>query len=338
MEQPRSTSHPLGDCLRLCRTHRLEWKESRQQGVMDTITILMGVYKGGDFLPEQLASMLGQTHSAWHLIASDDSPVDDSRHLLKRFSREHSGRMSLVRGPGVGFSANYLSLLRAAPSGYVALADQDDVWHPDKLARAHAALATLPAGRPALYCARVQPWDGAVPLGAPARALARPLGFANALIENVAVGNTIVLNPPAVDLARQAAQHTTQVFAHDWWLYQLITGTGGIVYHDDGPPVLLYRQHGGNAIGAGRGIVAQLRRKSGVLRGAFAQRLSLNADALEQSRALLTPENRTLFDAFETARAQSGTARLWQLARLGVYRQRPLKTAGFFGAAALGRI
>lgn len=304
---------------------------------MDSIQILMGVHEGAAFLPAQLASIAAQEDGAWVLVASDDSPGPASRAVLEDFGAAHPGRLRLSTGPRAGFAANYLQLLREAAPGPLALADQDDVWAPDKLARARAGLKEVPEDVPALYCARAQPWDGTAEVGQafpPARV--RP-GFANALIENIAVGNTILLNAPAAALARAMAGRVDKVFAHDWWLYQLITGVGGRVIYDAGPPVLRYRQHGGNAIGAGQGLAAQLRRKRAVLGGAFGARLDLNAAALAAARAHLTPANARLFDAFEAARARPGPARLWALAQLGLYRQRPSGTLGFFGAAALGR-
>ena len=38
---------------------------------------------------------------------------------------------------------------------------------------------------------------------------------------------------------------------HDWWLYLVVSAFGTVVY--DNQPALLYRQHGGNAIGHGAG-------------------------------------------------------------------------------------
>lgn len=304
---------------------------------MDSIQILMGVCDGAPHLPAQLQSIADQTYGGWQLLVSDDSPGPDSRTVLDRFAADTGHDMQILAGPRQGFAANYLHLLVRAGPGPLAFADQDDMWQPDKLARAARALATVPAGTPALYCARVQPWDGVRTLR-PMPPLPRPPGFANALIENVATGNTVVLNAAAAALAREMAPQVPALFAHDWWLYQLISGVGGTVIHDDGPPVVLYRQHGGNAIGAGRGAAAQVARKRAVLGGAFAQRLTLNAAALGVARDRLTPANAALFDAFEAARARRGPARMRALARLGLYRQRPAGTAGFFGAAALGLV
>lgn len=307
-------------------------------GDMTTIQILMGVHQGEAFLPTQLQSLKDQTDTDWCLIASDDSQDAASRSILAVFAKETAQDTKIVDGPKAGFSANYMHLMRQVQPGFTAMADQDDLWLPNKLARARAALQDVPKDTPALYCARVQPWDGAQSIGAPFPPLARAPGFANALIENVATGNTILLNPAATALAKDMAARTDQVFAHDWWLYLLISGAGGTVLHDDGPPVVLYRQHDANVVGAGRGLRAQFQRKRAVLKGAFAQRLGLNIAALDAARDRLTPENAHLLDGFKAARSRQGPARAWAMKRLGLYRQRPMGTVGFLGAAALGRV
>ncbi|MEL7252634.1 MAG: glycosyltransferase [Pseudomonadota bacterium] len=305
---------------------------------MTTIQILMGVHRGEAFLPTQLQSLKDQTDDNWCLLASDDSPDTASRAILDGFANDIPQKVKIISGPRSGFANNYMHLMQQAEPGFTAMADQDDLWLPEKLTRARTALNSLPKDRPALYCARIQPWDGVREVGPPFPPLRRATGFANALIENVATGNTILLNPAATALARDMAARTGEVFAHDWWLYLLISGVGGHVIHDDGPPVVLYRQHDDNMVGAGRGFQAQFRRKRAVLKGAFAQRLGLNIAALDAARDRLTPENARLLDGFKAARSRHGLARAWAMKQLRVYRQRPLGTIGFLGAAALGRV
>ncbi len=301
------------------------------------ITLLMGVLDGGAHLAPQLGSIAVQSDGRWRLVASDDGSRDGSLALLRGFGRRHP--VQILRGPGAGFGANYLHLLRNLPEdvGPVALADQDDIWVPDKMARARAALSN--AGQtPALYCARRWIWRPGWHR-CPASPLPRRApSFRNALIENLAYGHTIVLNPAAARLARRAARRTEAIFAHDWWLYLLITGAGGRIIFDRGPPVLLYRQHAGNALGAGAGLAAQVRNKRGVLRGDFSSRLAGNLAAMDRVADLLTPEARVELATFRQARERPLLPRLKALRALAPYRQRKLHSLGFWGAAGLGRI
>ncbi|MEO1139573.1 MAG: glycosyltransferase [Pseudomonadota bacterium] len=304
---------------------------------MVNVQILMGVYEGAAHLDAQLQSLAEQDHADWCLRTSDDSPTDASRAIIMAFAARVTQQVVVNHGPKQGFAANFMHLFRTGPAGYWALSDQDDVWLPDKLSRALSALERVPKDEPALYCARSIYWDGAA-RRKPSPPMPRRPTFRNALIENVAQGNTIVLNPAAADLARRAAAQAGAVFAHDWWLYMLVTGAGGQVLVDNGPPVLLYRQHAGNLLGSGHSLRAQVARKLAVMQGAFAKRLDLNLQAMERCRGWLQPDHADLLDAFCAARRLPLPSRLPALAKLRLYRQRQAGTVGFWGAALLGRI
>lgn len=303
------------------------------------IDILMGVYNGEVHLPAQLASIASQNHRNWHLICSDDGSSDNSLRVIDGFSQQNPGRLTLRTGPGEGFAANFLSMLAGLPDSnqFVGFADQDDVWHAAKITRAIACLASH-RDQPALYCGRRTIWWPGSERRIESPMRIRPCNFRNALIENVASGNTIVLNPKAARLAKEAAEQIEGAFAHDWFLYLLITGAGGKVFFDNGPPLILYRQHGGNAIGASGGLQAQLNRKFGVLHGRFKHRIDQNLHALKTLRHILTEENDQLLSEFSSARNQSLTWRLVAFSRCGVFRHDRSGAVGFWGAAALGKV
>lgn len=299
----------------------------------------MGVLNGARHLPAQLDSIARQRHRDWRLVCGDDGSTDDSVAILRRFAADHPRRVTLLSGPRAGFAQNYLFLLRTLPDpiGAVAFADQDDIWLPGKLSRGVSALAGAGDG-PALYCGRRILWFDTDGWRTASPAVARPCTLRNALVENVAAGNTVVLNPSGAALARRAAARIGPVFAHDWWLYLLMTAAGGCVHFDNGPPQILYRQHGANRIGAPRGIGDRLRRKAGVIRGDFAARVGGNLAALHATEDLLTPAARQLIADFDSARRSPALSRLATLRALRPYRQRFRDTLGFWGAAGLGRI
>lgn len=304
------------------------------------VQILMGTYNGADFLDAQLQSFRAQTHKAWELQVRDDGSRDTTVQVLQAFTRQTNAPMQLHTGETMGFSANYMSLIKGLvhSTDCVAFSDQDDIWEPEKLARAVAALGECPSERPALYCARRWYWQSGGDKRQASPRQERAPSFRNALIENMAAGNTIVLNGAAARLAAQAAQRGGVPFAHDWWLYLLVIGAGGQVICDNGPPCLLYRQHARNVLGSGAGMVAQIKRKLLVLQGAFGERLQSNISEMERVQDLLTPENRAVLEQFRRARAAGLMARIKGLRALGLYRQSRMGTLGFWGAALLGRI
>ncbi|QPM91193.1 glycosyltransferase [Pseudooceanicola algae] len=302
--------------------------------------ILMGVRNGEKYLEPQLASFLASGCERWVLWASDDGSTDRSIDVIKRFSNalgEGPCSVSLRQGPEAGFAANYLSMLADLPDlpGHVALADQDDIWLPKRLGRAVAMLNRLPATVPAFVFGRRIDWtaNNLTPSRAPRR---RP-GFSNALVENVAFGNTIVMNGAAARIARDAAPLAHGIYSHDWWIYQLLTGAGAVCLMDCEPSVL-YRQHEGNVIGAGRGVTDWVRRKVQVSRGLYARRIQAQLAGLERCSEFLVPENRKILQAFSDGRRAPLRGRLRQMRRAGVYRQSREGCVGFWGAVVLGRV
>lgn len=308
------------------------------QGQGPMVQVLMGVHNGAPYLPAQLKSLAAQRAVRWQLTCADDNSTDDSVDVVRAFARRHPGRVQIHAGPRRGFAANYMSLLArlSVDEGPVALADQDDVWLPGKLGRAICALDRVLPGVPALYTAQRWVWGPALGI---TRRENRRIGvpaFRNALIENIAPGNTIVLNTAAASLARRAAALVDGVFAHDWWLYQLITGAGGRVICDPAR-VVLYRQHSCNAIGAGQGALGFATRKLAVMRGTYRARLTAQTAGLTACRAFLHPSALSDLDRFIAARGHRATGRLYAMAELRPYRQSRWSSAAFWGATALGK-
>lgn len=309
------------------------------EAALSDIQILLALYNGAPYVNAQLESLAAQSHGNWTLLISDDSSADASLAIVRNFAAQHSGKVRVVDGPCQGASANFMHLLRQSDPevGYLAFCDQDDVWLPQKLDRAVAALADLPQDTPALYCSRTLICDATLRLLYPSRAPRRALTFRNALVQNVVAGNTIVLNHAAASLARRAAATSGPVAVHDWWLYQIVTGIGGRVIHDD-EPGLHYRQHGGNEIGAHHGLQAGLTRITQVFKGRYRRWNDMNVAALNMMGPELTPTNRKALDEFARARRTPLPRRLAHLWRSGVYRQSRLGNSALWLSALLGRL
>lgn len=307
------------------------------------ITILMAVYNGAAYLEEQLDSIAAQTHPTWQIIASDDGSTDSSRTVLAdvahRWAGTGTGKLEVVQGPRQGAAENFMSLLRHAQGQdpaprWIAFSDQDDIWLPDKLARAQAA---LPADVPALYCGRTWIMDPQMTRRRLSAPRPRAPGFRNALVQNIASGNTILLNPAASAMVLEAATRVGPVVVHDWWVYQLITGAGGRVIHDD-TPVLLYRQHAGNEIGANDTLRARLKRIRQLLQGDFRDWNRINIAALYATPDMLNAQNLQILGAFDELAKRPLGPRLAALGRLGLYRQSTPSTVALWVAAVLGKL
>ncbi|KEO54393.1 glycosyltransferase [Thioclava pacifica] len=287
---------------------------------MGRVTILMAVHEPGPDIADQLASISAQSHADWQLIVGDDSSGQSAREALDRFEAQ-GHKVHRHSGPKAGAGPNFQSLLiKTDPNSadFVAFSDQDDIWFPEKLAWALSELRD--ADGPALYCSRSLVTGAELQKSHPSPPRPRPLGFRNALVQNVAAGNTIVLNPAAARLAREAAAEAGPILKFDWWLYQLMSACDARLIHDD-RPTLYYRQHGRNAEGENLSARARISRLSRFLQGEWRDWTEAQLAELAASRHRFTPENRSVFDDFVRMRQAPLPSRIVQFARLGLYRQ-----------------
>jgi glycosyltransferase involved in cell wall biosynthesis len=303
------------------------------------VTILMATRNGAAHLPAQLDSLVAQSHADWVLWVSDDGSTDATRAILARFGQDHPGRLArLVEGPRAGGAAgNFLSLLchPDLPPGAVALADQDDVWLRGKLARGLRRLDRVPPGRPGLYAAESLLTDVDLrPFGRSREPAARP-SFGNALVQNLFGGHSTMLNAPALALVRAAGVPQGIAF-HDWWLYQLIAGAGGACLLDP-LPVVLYRQHGGNSLGAAGGLRAGFDRAARILGRDYGRWIAAHRAALQAAGDLLTPEARATLAALAAA-PRLGPGRLAAFRRHGLRRSTRAADLALALAALTGRV
>lgn len=215
------------------------------------VEVLMSSYEGAAYVREQVDSVLAQTHDRLRLVIRDDGSGEATRAVLREVS--HDPRVELREGDNLGLPHAFFRLLddSGEDADLWALCDQDDVWLPEKLERAVTALHDVDG--PALYCARVHVVDERLaPLYAHELPLRGP-SFANALVQNIALGCTVVLNRSARDLLRD--RWPRECVMHDAWMYLVVAGAGTVVY--DPTLVVQYRQHGHNSVGMGRGSLSR---------------------------------------------------------------------------------
>lgn len=296
---------------------------------MSSVAIFLCTFNGARFLPAQLSSLANQTFTNWRLFVSDDGSSDETLAIVARYKdRLGVASVAIRSGPQQGFVRNFLSLAcdTSIACDYFAYCDQDDVWEPQKLARAAAWLDTRPRHVPAMYCSRTMLIDEDGHECGYSRAYRRTPSFRNALVQSIASGNTIVFNEAARALLI-AVGSTAKVPSHDWWTYLLTTGAGGEVHYDQIPQVR-YRMHGENVIGTNAGLRNRMHRLYMLSRGRFQRWSEMHVAALEPFRPHMTPENRALFDLFCESRKRGFIGRQIGFLKSGVYRQTFLDDLG----------
>lgn len=226
------------------------------------IAVLLAAYNGMKWIEAQLTTIQAQVGVEVHIIISVDASSDGTEAWCEQYAGAHANVTLLPVGEHYGGAArNFFRLIRDANFegfDFVALSDQDDVWHDYKLERATTYLnsnstdayssnvtAFWPGGRKQLID-KAQPqvkWDYYFEAGG--------------------AGCTYVLKSIfAVFLQREVETHWTklqEVELHDWYIYAL-GRSNGFRWYIDPVSSIEYRQHASNQFGANSGLSALLSR------------------------------------------------------------------------------
>lgn len=102
------------------------------------VSVVMAVYNGGKYLPQQIDSILDQLKDDDELIISLDPSTDHSEQIIMDYCLKYSN-VRLLTGPGNGLIRNFENGLKSAVNEYVFLADQDDFWLKEKISKVVSA-------------------------------------------------------------------------------------------------------------------------------------------------------------------------------------------------------
>lgn len=268
-------------------------------------SVAMATCEGERFIDAQLASIAAQTRPPDELVVVDDDSRDGTVARVATFAADAGFPVRIERNTSrLGTTANFARAISLCRGDVILLADQDDVWAPDKLARLVDVLETRPEIGLVFSNGEVVD-ESLAPLGYD---LWQSLFFDERDRERVRGGEA-----PAVFARRVVAAGTTLAFragfeallfpfpdlpsVHDAWLAFLIASVSGCEIVD--APLIRYRLHGANQIGLRRrGLREQLRQaRRQIERGAFAEEarfFELARERLDSAAGDLPVDRRTL--------------------------------------------
>jgi glycosyltransferase involved in cell wall biosynthesis len=223
-----------------------------------SISVVLCTHDGAVFVAEQVESILREHPD--EIVLGDDASTDDTVAIVERLvaaDRAAGGTTELVvrrHDPALGVVENFADGLAHARGDLIALSDQDDVWHEGKLATLRRAFEADPSLLLAHTDAILVDASGG-PTGstlldaleatrAERTGLERADAFATLLRRNLVTGATVMLRR---ELVGRAAPFPS-VWVHDEWLAVIAAATGTLRLLPD--PLIDYRQHGSNQIGA----------------------------------------------------------------------------------------
>lgn len=101
---------------------------------MARVSVALAAYNGEKYLKKQLDSILGQLGPRDEVVVSDDGSADHTLNIIRDYCAADA-RIRLVHGPGKGIKQNIANAIAHTNGTFIFLADQDDVWMPDKVRR-----------------------------------------------------------------------------------------------------------------------------------------------------------------------------------------------------------
>ena len=221
---------------------------------MPTLSVAMATFDGAQHLGAQLASLAAQTLHPAELVVADDGSTDGTLALVRAFARTAPFPVRVLEPAGrLGPTGAFSRAAKACTSDIVAFCDQDDVWHPEKLARLAEPFAD-PTVALAVCDARLVGPD-LEPMG---RTLWQQVGFRPSgprlerpdnifLGKTIAFGLTMALRHDAA--MQQALWPVAPRWGHDGWAANVASAVGAVALV--AAPLVDYRQHAGQVSSAG---------------------------------------------------------------------------------------
>ena len=100
-----------------------------------SLSIAMATCNGGKYLVEQLDSILHQSRLPDELIIHDDASDDTTVSVIRDFASRAPFPVRLkVNHERLGSTRNFEEIIRECTGEIIFLCDQDDIWHPNKIA------------------------------------------------------------------------------------------------------------------------------------------------------------------------------------------------------------
>lgn len=267
------------------------------------VYILMATYNGEGYIQKQIDSVIHQTYQEWKLLVHDDGSTDRTLEIVREFDDK---RISILED-GVVFGSstgNFLHLTRyvGAEATYFCFCDQDDLWAPEKIEVQLSTIAKFEDhGVPICVYSDLSLIDEKDSLihasfWRYSSINSRP-SFMFLFLENSLTGCTMMMNRKVLDYLRGVSH--MDVVQHDW-LIGLICASDGVL-EPISKPLVNYRQHTRNEVGARRQQIAEHLLSRGVvsrLRKIFKLRGKIIKQLREVRESVVNPASKRVISRY----------------------------------------
>jgi glycosyltransferase involved in cell wall biosynthesis len=220
-------------------------------------SVALCVFNGEEHLPAQVESLFNQQRLPDEIVAVDDASNDGSFARLQELAGRSPVPMRVLRNPSnLGYVRNFERAVSSTVGDVVYLCDQDDFWMPQKIAATLAIFegddaVMLVHSDAALVDADLRPLNESLFAALGLSRAERRAGdewriFQLLLKRNIITGATMAVRRTVVSRALPFPAE----WVHDEWLALFAALSGKVVRID--APLIRYRQHARNQIGAPR--------------------------------------------------------------------------------------
>lgn len=233
--------------------------------------VVLATHNGEKYLSEQLRSIATQSLTVNLLVLVDDCSSDATVAIAKGFRGEFADIMIIELKENVGTALAFEVGLAAVYDDIdvIFFSDQDDVWRHDRVeinlacfkseSECVVAISDLE-----LVDSTLKSTGGSYMKASygedPSKA-----HVLNLLFRNAAPGCAMTIRK---SLLNSVMPFPPDVVMHDWWILLVGSYVGKVQYLPD--RLVMYRQHGGNQLGAGNAglnmLVRRIRRVGGIIR------------------------------------------------------------------------
>lgn len=267
----------------------------------ETLSVALCTYNGAAHVADQLSTILQQTLLPQEIVVSDDGSSDDTVQIVQTTfaawqaeSMTRSVALRVLRHPTpLGVTANFEYALASCTGDLLALCDQDDLWQPGRLARMVAEFTCRPELQLLHTDARLVDANGetlgltlldTLGVSAADRASVHAGQAINAYLRrNIVTGATMMVRRELVERSRPFPS----AWVHDEWMAMVAAATGVVDLIEE--PLIDYRQHGAQQIGASTLDAAGKRARLLAPRTERNARLLTRAEVLSERAPRLRP-------------------------------------------------
>ncbi|ELY77554.1 glycosyltransferase [Natrinema gari] len=215
------------------------------------VSVALCTYNGEEYIEEQIESILDQTYDISEVVVFDDSSTDSTISKINKYANKYPQLFEVhTNDENVGVEENFARCIKHCKGDAIAISDQDDIWHEEKIEREVEALTreevSLVFHNSTIVTSSLEQkgdlWS-TVQQRVPKNGNQRHL--ITALTKyNFVQGCTILFD----ESLKRYLESIPSQWEYDYYIAVVAALTGGLHAIDD--ELLLYRQHEQQAIGS----------------------------------------------------------------------------------------